>query len=533
MSDNWLIDSAANDDDDFVVHTNTNSQLPMSLEELPASHKERIRVVIRKRPLSKKEIQKGEQDITTVESQNTVAVHEPKVKVDLTKYIERHRFVFDEVFDDDMDNQDLYQRTAQPLIPFVFAGGRATCFAYGQTGAGKTFTMMGNGTTIPGLYVLAARDIFALLHNPQYHGFCASVSFFEIYAGKLFDLLNGKKRLFARADHKDNVCISGIQETIVQDEATLLQVIDFGLSSRSTGATGVNDESSRSHAILQICLVERKSSRVHGKFSFIDLAGSERAADTKCSDRKTRVEGADINTSLLSLKECIRALDKAATHLPFRGSKLTMVLKDSFIGDARTVMIAAISPNTTSGVNTLNTLRYAFRVKELKSGGGVGDGHCEEKMVVGGHKERRSLPPRPIAVAPSAPAIKPKRKAVQFEWRDAEILDVSESEDKSESEDPLLKTHSDMLQTILDQGEDIVSAHRQQVDSLMELLKEDMVLLNSVESPESEIDQYVQRLDSILERKLDVVTELKAKVSSFRSALEDEEKLSQSFSRKR
>ncbi|KAL0205545.1 hypothetical protein P9112_000852 [Eukaryota sp. TZLM1-RC] len=525
QQDNWLIESDCHEEEDFVVHTNSDTSLPTSLEDLPAPHSERIRVVIRKRPLSRREVTKGEKDIAQIETVDSIAVHEPKTKVDLTKYVERHRFTFDEVFDEDTDNLELYHKTAQPLIPFVFAGGRATCFAYGQTGAGKTFTMMGDGRNMPGLYVLAARDIFALLQNPQYHNFTACVSFFEIYAGKLFDLLNNRKRLWARADQKDNVCIAGIQETLVEDEATLLQVIDFGLSSRSTGATGVNDESSRSHAILQISLIDKQSSRVHGKFSFIDLAGSERAADTKCSDRQTRMEGAEINTSLLSLKECIRALDKGATHLPFRGSKLTMVLKDSFIGDARTVMIAAISPNTGSGVNTLNTLRYAFRVKELKSGGGVGDGHCEEKQVYG--SDRKSLAPRPIAVPPPAQA-KPRRKPkpIEYEWKDAEILDVSENDD--EKEDPLLKTHSDMLQTIMDQGEAIVSAHRQQVDSLMELLKEDMVLLNSVEAPNAEIDQYVAHLDSILERKLDIVTELKAKVSNYRNCLADEEKLSMS-----
>ncbi|KAL0222374.1 hypothetical protein RCL1_002228 [Eukaryota sp. TZLM3-RCL] len=530
--DNWLIDSEdSRDEEDFVVHTNAPHALPSTLEDLPAPHKERIRVVIRKRPLSRKEIARDERDIVYVESPVSVAVHEPKTKVDLTKYVERHRFVFDEVFDEDTNNQDLYRKTAQPLIPFVFAGGRATCFAYGQTGAGKTFTMMGDGKKIPGLYVLAARDIFALLKNPQNHGFVASVSFFEIYAGKLFDLLNGRQRLYARADQKDNVCITGLQETVVTDESTFLQVIDFGLSSRSTGATGVNDESSRSHAILQIALVDRNSGRVYGKFSFIDLAGSERAADTKCSDRQTRMEGAEINTSLLSLKECIRALDKGATHLPFRGSKLTMVLKDSFIGDARTVMIAAVSPNTTSGVNTLNTLRYAFRVKELKSGGGVGDGHCEEKVVM--DDRRQSQPPlaRNNVVLPQIPP-KPKRKSkpIALEWKDAEILDVSENDE--ERDDPLLRTHSDMIQTILDQGEVIVTAHRQQVDALMELLKEDMVLLNSVESPSSGIDQYVQHLDSILERKLDIITELKAKVTSFRNSLEDEEQLSLSFNKK-
>lgn len=102
--------------------------------------------------------------------------------------------------------------------------------------------------------------------------------------------------------------------------------------------------------------------------SFIDLAGSERGGDVKTSNRKTRMDGAEINKSLLALKECIRALDMEKKHLPFRGSKLTLVLKDSFIGKCKTVMIGNISPAIESTENTLNTLRYADRVKELKGG---------------------------------------------------------------------------------------------------------------------------------------------------------------------
>lgn len=157
---------------------------------------------------------------------------------------------------------------------------------------------------------------------------------------------------------------------------------------RSTGVTGANIDSSRSHAILQITLkkpvlqqqqqhhhnininsgnVSSKSKLQHmGKFSFIDLAGSERAADTIHQDRRTRLEGSSINQSLLALKECIRALDLDLPHTPFRASVLTQVLRSSLIGNSRTLMIANISPADKCCEHTLNTLRYAHRVKELK-----------------------------------------------------------------------------------------------------------------------------------------------------------------------
>ena len=143
-----------------------------------------------------------------------------------------------------------------------------------------------------------------------------------------------------------------------------MKVIEFGLSIRMTGVTGANDESSRSHAVLQISL--KNGAKLHGKVSFIDLAGSERGADTMENSKQTRIDGAEIKKSLLALKECIRALDQDKPHTPFRGSILTQVLKDSFVGKCRTVMIANISPSHLNCENTLNTLRYADRVKELK-----------------------------------------------------------------------------------------------------------------------------------------------------------------------
>lgn len=146
-----------------------------------------------------------------------------------------------------------------------------------------------------------------------------------------------------------------------------METIGNGLQSRTSGVTGANADSSRSHAILQLQLKKRSADmRPFGKMSFIDLAGSERGADTIDQNKQTRLDGAEINKSLLALKECIRALDLEKKHLPFRGSKLTQVLKDSFTGNSKTTMIANVSPANSCCEHTLNTLRYADRVKELK-----------------------------------------------------------------------------------------------------------------------------------------------------------------------
>lgn len=190
------------------------------------------------------------------------------------------------------------------------------------------------------------------------------VSFYEIYCGKAFDLLNGRNECPIRVDAKENVNIVKLTQVGAKDVESLMQIIGKGTVKRSTGSTGANADSSRSHAVLQISLKSGK--HLHGKLSFIDLAGSERGADTVDTNKQTRIDGAEINKSLLALKECIRALDQSKGHKPFRGSKLTMVLKDSLVGRCKTVMIGNISPTLGSCEHTLNTLRYADRVKELR-----------------------------------------------------------------------------------------------------------------------------------------------------------------------
>ncbi|KAJ1749616.1 hypothetical protein LPJ79_003600 [Coemansia sp. RSA 1821] len=355
-----------------TAHRNSRDDASSGLapiRELPSNLNDKIRVCVRKRPLNSKEREKAEKDVVVTNSNRSLSVMEPKVKVDLTKYIEESRFKFDEVFDEQASNTQVYERTAKPLVDYIFSGGNATCFAYGQTGSGKTYTMM---DTHNGLYIKAAQDIFALLNRPENQHLQAFLVFYEIYLTNLFDLLNNRKKLFAREDSNQNVCIQGVREVLIQSPEDLLSVFEYGNNCRSTGSTGANADSSRSHAIMQISLKDTSKRRPVqvGKLSFIDLAGNERGSDRgDKADKQTMMEGAEINKGLLALKECIRALDLKQKHQPFRQSKLTQVLKDSFIGNSRACMIANISPNTSNCDNTLNTLRYAERVKAMKPGG--------------------------------------------------------------------------------------------------------------------------------------------------------------------
>ncbi|XP_028433888.1 uncharacterized protein LOC114555584 isoform X2 [Perca flavescens] len=353
-----------------------NYGLPLSSPPAPNKKQpggQRISVCVRKRPLTRTECREGASDVVTTPGGECVIVHENKEAVDLTQYILQHRFYFDQVFGEDSSNEEVYRRTAYPLVQHMLNGGKATCFAYGQTGAGKTHTMLGSPVR-PGLYALAVRDIFVHLSSTHMRSpLLVYVSFFEIYCGQLYDLLDHRERLFAREDGQKVVHIVGLRDVRVESVSSLLEVISQGTEERTQGMSGVNSLSSRSHALLQIQLRDTNQ-QIAGRMWFVDLAGSERASDTKEPDRQSRMEGAEINQSLLALKECIRSLDQEQSHTPFRQSKLTQVLKDSFVGDSMTCMIANISPGHFATEHTLNTLRYADRVKELRGQGGLRGG---------------------------------------------------------------------------------------------------------------------------------------------------------------
>lgn len=530
-------------------------------------NRSKICVAIRKRPLNPAELSRSEIDILECVDTETLCVHEPKTKVDLTKYIERHTFMFDEVFDDDADNMEVYRRTAKPLVDHVFSKGKATCFAYGQTGSGKTFTMMGKGEH-KGLYLLAAVDLFRKLDRSTQKIW---ISFYEIYGNKLFDLLNNRNQLFAREDHKQKVNIVGLQEHPVDTVDELMNIIEYGNSVRATGSTGANADSSRSHAILQICIKNIESNKPHGLFSFIDLAGSERGADTMHNDKQTRLEGAEINKSLLALKECIRSLDLGRRHIPFRGSKLTEVLRDSFIGNSKTVMIANVSPSSASCEHTINTLRYADRVKEKRRGrnrrqreivnapgararprGGGGprarrnhDGRgssgsselSEDSSDMGSDFDSPAVvPSRPVRRSDNAPVgdrnNRRRVSPVPVDLYEPPVAELSIAELEDMGEEELERAHEELINKILEEEEEVIAAHRQHIEDVMLLMKQEMKLLHEVEQPGSAIDAYVTNLDCILVRKIQAISTLRNKLAVFQQHLREEEILSKSFARK-
>uniref|UniRef100_A0A8D3CDB7 Kinesin-like protein n=1 Tax=Scophthalmus maximus TaxID=52904 RepID=A0A8D3CDB7_SCOMX len=489
---------------------------PLTTNDLIEEH--RICVCVRARPLNKKEVSVKDLDVITIPSKDVVMVHEPKQKVDLTRYLENQTFRFDYAFDENSTNEMVYRFTAQPLVETIFERGMATCFAYGQTGSGKTHTMGGdfsgkNQDCSKGIYALSARDVFVMLKKPNYKKLDLQVyaTFFEIYSGKVFDLLNRKSKLRVLEDGKQQVQVVGLQERDVKCTEDVLKLIEMGNSCRTSGQTSANAHSSRSHAVFQIIL--RRRGKMHGKFSLIDLAGNERGADTSSADRQTRLEGAEINKSLLALKECIRALGRNKPHTPFRASKLTQVLRDSFIGEnSRTCMIATISPGMASCENTLNTLRYANRVKELSV-----DPAAAMENLQGGLVNQLEVLEAQWGVGSS-----PQRD-------DLKLL----CEQNEEEVSPQLFTFHEAVSQLVEMEEQVLEDHRAVFQESIRWLEDEKVLLEMTEEVDYDVESYATQLEQILDQKIDILTELRDKVKSFRCTLQEEEQASQQITPKR
>ncbi|XP_017005867.2 kinesin-like protein Klp59C [Drosophila takahashii] len=482
---------------------------------------QQITVCVRKRPMSRKEESAKNMDIITVPSGDSLIVHELRFKVDLTKFLEHHKFRFDYTFDEQCSNSLVYDHTARPLIRTMFEGGNATCFAYGQTGSGKTHTMGGEffgkiqdcGT---GIYALAARDIFAEVSRPEYQKIGATVkcSFFEIYGSKVFDLLvSNKPMLRVLEDGKQQVVVVGLTEIPVSKVEEVLRLIELGSKERTSGQTSANAKSSRSHAVFQIALHMPNSWGAYGKCSFVDLAGNERGADTQSADRQTRIEGAEINKSLLALKECIRALSRQSSHLPFRGSKLTQVLRDSFMGGQKNklCMIAMISPSMNCVEHTLNTLRYADRVKELIAKEAealqntTGDGDEKSHSDLNDESEPEML-------------AEEEQEEEQYEYEDNQHITISSEENSSYTQ------HNASSDTNFNHT--VNMPHSSKPVELKEVAEQHMNLMHYLENfvrnfrgieTEEEFARYLRISDNVFEELLTVVNETRDLVLNFKT----------------
>ncbi|XP_076003308.1 kinesin-like protein KIF21B isoform X1 [Genypterus blacodes] len=331
-------------------------------------------------------------------------------------------FTYDFVFDVDSEQQHIYQTAVHKLIEGCFEGYNATVFAYGQTGSGKTYTM-GTGFDVNlsqlevGIIPRAIHQLFEGIQSrrdlaqeagTQPPEFKVTAQFLELYNEEILDLFDGAREPDCRSrkstikiheDSSGSIYTTGVTSRLVHTEEEMLQCLKLGALSRTTASTQMNAQSSRSHAIFTIYLCQMRvcqqpqlnggggedGEEVNGldsapiaqpeyetlmaKFHFVDLAGSERLKRTGATGERAR-EGISINCGLLALGNVISALGdqmKKGGHVPYRDSKLTRLLQDSLGGNSRTVMIACVSPSDRDFMETLNTLKYANRARNIKN----------------------------------------------------------------------------------------------------------------------------------------------------------------------
>ncbi|XP_037707076.1 kinesin-like protein KIF27 isoform X2 [Choloepus didactylus] len=343
------------------------------MEEIP------VKVAVRIRPLLCKEVLHNHQVcVRVIPNTQQVIIGRDRV------------FTFDFVFGKNSTQDEVYNMCIKPLVLSLMEGYNATVFAYGQTGSGKTYTI-GGGLVASvvdgqkGIIPRAIQEIFQNISENSNIDYNIKVSYIEVYKEELRDLLEletSLKDLHIREDEKGNTVIVGAKECQVENEDEVMSLLEMGNAARHTSTTQMNEHSSRSHAIftITICQVEKNKEaaedgswqcprHIVSKFHFVDLAGSERVTKTGNTGERFK-ESIQINSGLLALGNVISALGdprRKGSHIPYRDAKITRLLKDSLGGSAKTVMITCVSPSSYDFDESLNSLKYANRARNIRN----------------------------------------------------------------------------------------------------------------------------------------------------------------------
>ncbi|XP_020214871.1 kinesin-like protein KIN-5D [Cajanus cajan] len=344
-----------------------------------------VQVLVRCRPLG--------EDEARLHTPIVISCNEGRREVSAVQSIANKQidrtFAFDKVFGPNSKQKELYELAVSPIVNEVLEGYNCTIFAYGQTGTGKTYTMEGgarkkNGEfpSDAGVIPRAVKQIFDILET-QNAEYSMKVTFLELYNEEITDLLapeetlkfvddKSKKPIALMEDGKGGVFVRGLEEEIVCTANEIYKILEKGSAKRRTAETLLNKQSSRSHSIFSItihikeCTPEGEEMIKCGKLNLVDLAGSENISRSGAREGRAR-EAGEINKSLLTLGRVINALVEHSGHVPYRDSKLTRLLRDSLGGKTKTCIIATISPSIHCLEETLNTLDYAHRAKNIKN----------------------------------------------------------------------------------------------------------------------------------------------------------------------
>eukprot|EP01059_Diplonema_ambulator_P015028 TRINITY_DN26115_c0_g1_i1.p1 TRINITY_DN26115_c0_g1~~TRINITY_DN26115_c0_g1_i1.p1 ORF type:complete len:1197 (+),score=518.41 TRINITY_DN26115_c0_g1_i1:30-3593(+) len=342
----------------------------------------KVKVAVRVRPQLEKEDAEQARSCTKIIDRRQILLGKDRA------------FTFDSLFGPESTQQDVFDECVAPLLQQFFKGYNCTILAYGQTGAGKTHTM-GTGdltNVVPEAQGIVPRVVNVMFeHLEKWKAdataagknttYSCKVSYLEIYNETLKDLLRPSttaKHIQIREDTSGGIVVTGIHEQEVESVEDLMEQLDAGTVSRTTGSTLMNEQSSRSHSILTIFVEKRvqdgspNDDVTVAKLHLVDLAGSERNKKTQAVGQRFK-ESISINAGLLALGNVISILGEQSKngdkklHVPYRDSKLTRLLQDTLGGNASTVMIACISPADTNIEESLNTLKYANRAKNIRN----------------------------------------------------------------------------------------------------------------------------------------------------------------------
>eukprot|EP01062_Namystynia_karyoxenos_P046511 TRINITY_DN3488_c2_g1_i1.p1 TRINITY_DN3488_c2_g1~~TRINITY_DN3488_c2_g1_i1.p1 ORF type:complete len:1108 (+),score=497.38 TRINITY_DN3488_c2_g1_i1:90-3326(+) len=382
-----------------------------------AGENENFKVVIRVRPPLQRELEGDKPFVNVVKvpresHPRTITITEQLDTDDGRSHVySSQTYTFDRVYDQDSKQRDVYQHTAHAAVEAVLRGYNATMIAYGQTGTGKTYTMEGfTEEEHMGIIPRATEDIFDFIQQSSENSkFLVRASYLQIYNEVISDLLRSDRRHLPIREGKDKgVYVDRLSEWVVRSPQEIYGLMEQGGRERVTGNTRMSELSSRSHAVFRIiCEMKTDSEEegevVHsfkiGKLNLVDLAGSEKVRQTGATGQRLE-ESKHINKSLSHLGNVISALtaQNGRQHVPYRDSKLTRILEDSLGGNCKTTMIATISPALESYTESLSTLKYANRAKNIKNDAVVNEDLDQRALIRRYERELRELRAELMAV---------------------------------------------------------------------------------------------------------------------------------------
>ncbi|XP_050689036.1 kinesin-like protein KIF11-B [Eriocheir sinensis] len=486
-----------------------------------------IKVFVRVRPMNALERASKSYNIVGCQGGREVVVKErPTDKFAKT-------FTFDHVFGPDSKQIDVYKAVAKNSVEEVLSGFNCTIFAYGQTGTGKTFTMEGervpDSTTweedpLAGIIPRCVNHLFDELRMQKVE-FTMRVSFLELYNEELFDLLSAhddmsKLRLYEDSSKKGSCIIHGLEEVLVRSKSDVYSIMEKGSTKRQTAATLMNAHSSRSHTVFTVTVHMKENTMdgdellKTGKLHLVDLAGSENIGRSGAVDKRAR-EAGNINMSLLTLGRVITALVEKGPHIPYRESKLTRLLQDALGGRTKTSVIATISPASVNQEETLSTLDYAHRAKNIQNKPEVNQKLNKRELIGIGHI--RSL------------ETELEKKTELFCQVSQELettsLALSDTQEKLSSTQNTLTCTQRLLHNTAQEREEqrfLVSVHAKTEEKLQ---NEGRSLINVASSTSSDLSRLHDKLDrkkSVDSKNMEVIGDFKGKFITQQEALREE-----------